>query len=65
MTHDPAPAVWRKSTRSMSETNCVEVADLSGGTAVRDSKHPTGAVLTFTTAEWSAFTIAIRGGEFD
>lgn len=65
MTRDPTPAVWRKSTRSQAATNCVEVADLPGGTAVRDSKNPTGAVLRFTTAAWSAFTTAIRTGEFD
>jgi hypothetical protein len=41
------------------------VADLPGGTAVRDSKHPSAAVLRFTTAAWAVFTTAIRGGEFD
>lgn len=66
MTHDPAPAPWRKSTRSMSETNCVEVADLpSGHRAVRDSKNPAGPALMFTTATWTAFTTGIRTGEFD
>lgn len=65
MTRDPAPALWRKSTRSMSETNCVEVADLDGHRAVRDSKHPMGPVLRWTTTEWSAFTTGIRAGDFD
>ncbi len=56
---------WKKSSYSGSMNNCLEVADLSGGAAVRDSKDPTGAVLTFTTAAWSAFTTSVRAGEFD
>jgi Domain of unknown function (DUF397) len=57
--------VWRKSRYSSDEGNCVEVADLgSGGRAVRDSKHPAGPKLTFTAAEWSAFTAGVRSGEF-
>jgi hypothetical protein len=48
---------WRKSTYSFSNGNCVEVADLpSGGVAIRDSKDPSGPVLTFTPAQWRAFT---------
>ncbi|MGH3918814.1 MAG: DUF397 domain-containing protein, partial [Pseudonocardiaceae bacterium] len=44
---------------------CVEVADLDGGArAVRDSKNPTGPALTFTSAEWAAFTAGLRAGEF-
>ncbi|HET9254839.1 MAG TPA: DUF397 domain-containing protein [Pseudonocardiaceae bacterium] len=58
-------ATWRKSTRSVGETNCVEVANLSGHRAVRDSKNPTGPVLIFTPAEWSAFTAGVRSGDFD
>jgi Domain of unknown function (DUF397) len=59
-------ATWRKSTRSMAQTNCVEVADLcTGHHAVRDSKNPTGPTLRFTTAAWSAFITGIRTGEFD
>lgn len=33
--------------------------------AVRDSKDPTGPALTFTAAEWSAFTAGVRASEFD
>lgn len=58
---------WRKSSYSSDQGgNCVEVADLvGGGHAVRDSKHPAGAVLTFTAGQWSAFTAGLRAGEFE
>jgi hypothetical protein len=60
-----SPAVWRKSTFSNNTGACVEVADLGGGRAVRDSKKPTGPALMFTATEWSAFTAGVRAGEFD
>lgn len=60
-----AGATYRKSSRSTAAGNCVEVADLpSGHRAVRDSKDTAGPVLTFTPSEWSAFTAAIRVGDF-
>ncbi|MGH3737848.1 MAG: DUF397 domain-containing protein [Micromonosporaceae bacterium] len=66
---DLSRANWRKSTRSGNGTNCVEVADNlldeAGVVLVRDSKHPTGPVLTFTRAEWAAFTGGVHDGEFD
>ncbi len=65
-TTDLTSATWRKSSRSNGQMNCVEVADLDGGhRAVRDSKNPAGPALTFTAAEWSAFTVDVRAGEFD
>ncbi|MGQ0774818.1 MAG: DUF397 domain-containing protein [Pseudonocardiales bacterium] len=61
----PAAAVWRKSTRSNTLGECVEVADLAcGARAVRDSKNPAGPALRFTPDEWAAFTTGIRNGEF-
>jgi hypothetical protein len=56
---------WRKSSFSGAAKDCVEVADLPGGTAVRDSKDPAGAMLTFTAAAWSAFVDGVGAGEFD
>ncbi|MDQ3152324.1 MAG: DUF397 domain-containing protein [Actinomycetota bacterium] len=56
---------WRKSRRSSGQGgNCVEVADLDGGVAVRDSKDPTGPVLSFTPDRWAASIQAVRRGEF-
>lgn len=39
------PARWRKSSRSGTDTSCVELAHTLA--AVRDSKNRTGPVLTF------------------
>lgn len=57
---------WRKSRRSNSSGNCVEVATAEHQTAVRDSKRGAGGpVLEFTSTAWENFTSAVRIGEFD
>jgi hypothetical protein len=43
---------------------CVEVAKVDDRFLIRDSKHPDAAVLSFSEAEWDAFTFAIKQGEF-
>jgi hypothetical protein len=46
---------WRKSSRSGSESNCVEVASREALTGVRDSKNPTGPILAFPVSSWADF----------
>jgi len=62
---DLTRAAWRKSTRSSGSGPCVEVATLTSVTAVRDSKDPTGPALTLAPAQWAAFIVGVRAGEFD
>jgi hypothetical protein len=61
---DLTSATWRKSSYSGGNGgNCVEVAVLAGGRrAVRDAKDPAGPALTFSPAEWRAFTAWLRAG---
>ena len=56
-------AQWRKSSHSSHQGgDCVEVAEMSGGIGVRDSKHPSGPVHTFGKAAFQVFAQALREG---
>lgn len=55
---------WRKSSRSLTHGNCVEVGRLAGKlVGVRDSTRSGSVVLRFSPAEWGAFVDGIRNGE--
>ncbi|MFD7653198.1 DUF397 domain-containing protein [Actinosynnema sp. NPDC059797] len=43
----------------------VEHTDGVTYTAMRNSAHPEGPVLVFTPAEWEAFILGVKDGEFD
>jgi len=57
--------VWRKSSRSGSNGQCVEVRNQGNAVQVRDSKNPTETILTFNPDEWRAFLDGAKSGEFD
>jgi hypothetical protein len=63
---DLSRAVWRTSSFSGANGQCVQIAFIGGNrVAVRDSKAPQGPVLIFTANEWRTFTRGIKEGEFD
>jgi Domain of unknown function (DUF397) len=61
---EPSRAEWRKS-RASSPGECAEVAFVAGSVLMRHSQRPSGPVLTFSPAEWTAFLAGVRNGEFD
>ena len=62
----PGRPNWIKSTLSLANGACVEVAGLPGGQiGVRNSRDSSGPVLKFTPDEWHAFIGGVRNGEFD
>ncbi|MFI1460839.1 DUF397 domain-containing protein [Nocardia carnea] len=61
MTVTLSGAQWFKSSYSGSGNECVEVAWLQdANVGVRDSKNPAGPALTFSFADWAAFTAYLR-----
>jgi hypothetical protein len=59
---------WRKSTRSNGSGSCVKVRVIGGLIEVGDTKQdgqPNQPVLSFTPAEWEAFQVGVRAGEFN
>ncbi|MCE7082539.1 DUF397 domain-containing protein [Streptomyces sp. ST2-7A] len=55
-------ARWRRATASGPEHNCVEVASLADGVAVRDSKDIGRTPLRFPAGRWGDFRRALISG---
>lgn len=51
---------WRVSSYSGPNGECVEVAPIGVGTAVRDSKDPSVGHLTIGVSSWAALTASLR-----
>lgn len=59
-----SPVNWRSAQRC--ETGaCVEVARVNESFAVRDSKNPSGPILTFSAGAWSEFVAGVHAGDFE
>lgn len=65
MAADLSRAEWRRSTRSGTSGNCVEIADLGREVGVRDSKDPDGPALVFGQTAWVEFIGGVKRGRFD
>jgi hypothetical protein len=59
---DLTNAEWQSSDRGSGD---VQIAFVDGYIAMRDGRNPEGPALIFTPAEWRAFVLGARDGEFD
>ncbi|WP_243715970.1 DUF397 domain-containing protein [Actinomadura darangshiensis] len=57
--------MWRRSSRSSGNGECVEAATLDVGIGVRDSKAPDVGHLNFAPEAWAAFLTQVKAGSYD
>jgi hypothetical protein len=65
MTTPTPPTRWRKSSYSISQANCVELAATPDAVLLRDSKHPDAGHLILTRAQLAALLTDIKAGTLD
>ncbi|MFF2539554.1 DUF397 domain-containing protein [Streptomyces cyaneofuscatus] len=58
-------ARWVKAQSSQGDGNCVELAKLDSGVAIRNSRFPSSGALLYTPEEVRRFIVATKRGEFD
>jgi hypothetical protein len=51
---------WRKASYSNGQGNCVEVGNLTGSVAVRDTKDRDGVTFAVSADAWQAFTDKLK-----
>ncbi len=59
---DLSEARWRKSSHSGGGNDCVEVAFVGDGAALRDSKDPEGGAFRVSSSAWRGLLGAVRPG---
>ena len=58
-------ATWRRAKLCGAHGQCIEIARVGDEIAMRDSKDPSGPILRYTQAEWQAFIVGAKSGDFD
>jgi Domain of unknown function (DUF397) len=53
--------MWRKSSHSIANGQCVAAAAIQGAVMVRDTASPARRQLLFSAAAWEEFTTRIKG----
>ncbi|WP_157421456.1 DUF397 domain-containing protein [Actinoalloteichus hymeniacidonis] len=51
---------WKKATRSVNTTNCVEVGRASGLVGIRDTKDPDGGAVVIRQSSFDSFLRAVK-----
>ncbi|MFE2303015.1 DUF397 domain-containing protein [Streptomyces sp. NPDC059445] len=62
---DISGAEWQSAPGTEQHEERVEIAHLPGGAVAMRSSLDPGTVLRYTEAEWRAFVLGARDGEFD
>ncbi|TDC68483.1 DUF397 domain-containing protein [Actinomadura sp. GC306] len=65
MSRDLAAAKWRKSSRSNSEQECVQVAQVPAAIGIRDSKNPEGGHLTLARTAFADLLNRVKARDLD
>ncbi len=60
-----SPLFWTKSSYTLANMACVEVAAVESGVLIGDSKDPDGQALSFRPEEIADFLRAAKDGELD
>ncbi len=57
--------LWRKSSFSVGNGACVEIAPAAGSVLVRDTTDRVGPVLRYSAQAWRAFIVGAKHGGHD